>query len=114
MSGKTNLRICTTCLGTNKEKLGAEFYAEVEKQVDKDKINLMSVECLGVCTRPCTIAVSEPDKWTYIIGDFKIEKDIPALFDYIKAYNNSPNGRPPISERPEVVKKGVVARLPPA
>lgn len=107
------LEICTTCLGENKHKIGAEFYAEVAKQIGSRDINLQAVECLGVCNRPCTVAVSEPEKWTYIIGGFKVASDIPALFDYVAAYANSPNGRPPISERPEVVQKGVVARVPP-
>lgn len=113
VSDKVKLQVCITCLGDNKEKLGAEFYAALEQQVDRTKINLQPVECFAVCKRQCTVAVSQPDKWLYMIGDLKIDKDIPALFEYIKVYASSANGRPPIAQRPEMVQKGTIARLPP-
>lgn len=109
---KVDLQVCVTCLGDNKEKFGAEFFEAVEKQVDKNKINLQPVECFAVCKRPCTVAVSEPDKWTYLVGDVKPE-NIPDLFAYIDAYAASANGRPPMSQRPEIVQKGTIARFPP-
>ncbi len=113
MNDKVKLQVCITCLGDNKEKLGAEFYAALESQVDRQKINLQPVECFAVCKRQCTVTVSQTGKWLYMIGDLKVEKDIPALFEYIKVYSASPNGRPPISERPEVIQKGTIARVPP-
>lgn len=113
MNNTVDLQVCVTCLGNNKEKLGAEFYAALEQQVDRKKINLQPVECFAVCKRQCTVTVSQAGKWLYMIGDLQVEKDIPALFDYIKAYAASSNGRPPISERPDVVQKGTIARLPP-
>lgn len=113
MSETVKLQVCVTCLGYNKEKLGAEFYAALERQVDKDKINLQPVECFAVCKRQCTVTVSQPNKWLYMIGDLDTKKDIPALFEYIKVYAASANGRPPIAQRPEVVQKGTIARLPP-
>ncbi len=112
MNDKVKLQVCVTCLGDNKEKLGAEFYAELENKIDRAKIELKPVECLAVCKRPATVAVSQEGKWLYMIGDLHIS-DIDDLFAYIKAYDNSPNGRPPISERPEVIQKGTIARLPP-
>lgn len=112
MNDKVKLQVCVTCLGDNKEKLGAEFYAELENKIDRAKIKLQPVECFAVCTRQCTVAVSQEGKWLYMIGDLHIS-DIDDLFAYIKAYDNSPNGRPPISERPEVIQKGTIARLPP-
>lgn len=113
MNDKVKLQVCVTCLGDNKEKLGAEFYAALESQVDREKINLQPVECFAVCKRQCTVAVSQVGKWLYMIGDLQAEKDIPALFEYIRVYAASPNGRPPISERPDIVKNGTIARLPP-
>ncbi len=113
MNEVVKLQVCVTCLGNNKEKLGAEFYAVLEKQVDREKIDLQPVECFAVCKRQCTVAVSQAGKWLYMIGDLRVEKDIPALFEYIKVYATSANGRPPISERPEIVQKGTISRLPP-
>ena len=114
MNEVVKLQVCVTCLGDNKEKLGAEFYAALESQVDREKIDLQPVECFAVCKRQCTVAVSQEGKWLYMIGDLQVEKDIPALFEYIRVYAASPNGRPPISERPEIVQKGAISRLPPS
>ncbi|MEQ1789156.1 MAG: DUF1636 domain-containing protein [Rickettsiales bacterium] len=108
-----DLQVCVTCLGENKEKLGAEFYAALEKQINSAEINLQPVECFAVCKRVCTVTVSQPEKWLYMIGDLDVKKDIPALLEYVRVYDASPNGRPPISQRPEVVKNGTIARLPP-
>ncbi len=113
MNEAVKLQVCVTCLGDNGEKLGAEFYAVLERQVDREKINLQPVECFAVCKRQCTVTVSQVGKWLYMIGDLKVEKDIPDLFEYIKVYSASANGRPPISERPEIVKNGTISRLPP-
>ena len=114
MNDKVKLQVCITCLSDNKENIGADFYDELEQQIDKEKINLQPVECFAVCKRQCTVAVSQEGKWLYMIGDLKAEKDIPALFEYIRVYAASPNGRPPIIERPDIVQKGTIARLPPA
>ncbi len=113
MSDVVDLEVCITCLGDNKEKLGAEFFAALEGKVDATKIRLKPVECFAVCKRQVTACVSQPGKWAYIVGDLKVDKHIPDLFAYIDAYADSPNGRPPLSQRPEVIQKGTISRLPP-
>lgn len=113
MVDKVDLQVCVTCLDNNGNKVGAEFYSALEEEVDRDKINLRPVECFAVCKRPCTVTVSQSGKWLYMIGDLKVGKDIPNLFEYIRVYANSVNGRPPISERPDIVKNGTISRLPP-
>lgn len=113
MDNKVDLQVCITCIDGGGNKVGAEFYAALEGQVDRQKINLRPVECFSVCKRPCTVTVSQPGKWLYMLGDLSVEKDIPDLFEYIRVYYNSSNGRPPVSERPDIVKNGTISRLPP-
>ncbi|MEQ1706594.1 MAG: DUF1636 domain-containing protein, partial [Rickettsiales bacterium] len=108
-----DLQVCVTCSGDDGQNVGADFYATLTGQVDSKKINLRPIECFSVCKRPCTVTVSQSGKWLYMIGDLKAEKDIPDLFEYIRVYAASPNGRPPISERPDIVQKGTISRLPP-
>ncbi|MEZ5691916.1 MAG: DUF1636 domain-containing protein [Rickettsiales bacterium] len=105
------LQVCITCLGEDKERVGEVFYEEVKNRLDGKNIELESVECFAVCKRPATVAVSQPEKWLYMIGDLKIG-DIDDLFAYIDSYRNSESGTPPLSERPAVIRKGVIARLP--
>lgn len=113
MTDMVDLQVCVTCIDGNGNKVGADFYRALEGQIDKKKINLLPVECFSVCKRPCTVTVSQPGKWLYMLGDLKVEKDISTLFEYIRVYDNSSNGRPPLSERPDIVKNGTIARLPP-
>jgi predicted metal-binding protein len=113
MNDKVDLQVCVTCFGGEEQASGAVFYDALEEQVDRNKINLRPVECFSVCKRPCTLTVSQPGKWLYMIGDLNPEKDIPALFEYIRVYAQSSNGRPPLNERPEIIQKGTIARVPP-
>lgn len=117
MGGRpVDLQVCITCLGDNKERAGEAFYRALEKYMGSEKtgvqINLRPVECFAICNRQCTVTVSQAGKWQYIIGDLDIKEGIPALFDYIKAYSASDNGTPPLKERPAIVRKGTIARLP--
>src|SRR5258708_20321410 len=45
------------------------------------------VDCLAVCKRPCTVALSGPDKWTYLIGDlaptFHVEEILPPPLSFL-------------------------------
>ncbi|MEK6745683.1 MAG: DUF1636 domain-containing protein [Pseudomonadota bacterium] len=110
---KVDLQVCVTCSDGGGQNVGADFYTTLTEQVDSKKINLRSVECFSVCKRPCTVTVSQPGKWLYMIGDLNADKDIPDLLEYVRVYAQSANGRPPISERPEIVQKGTISRLPP-
>lgn len=113
MNDKVDLQVCVTCFGNEDQSSGVDFYAALEGQVDREIINLRPVECFSVCKRPCTLTVSQPGKWLYMIGDLNAERDIPSLFEYIRVYAESSNGRPPLNERPEVIQKGTIARVPP-
>jgi predicted metal-binding protein len=79
----------------------------------RSDIQLKAVECLSVCKRACTIAVSAPDKWTYVIGDLDPARDMDALSDYLDAYARDPNGTPPLKQRPAAIRSGTIARIPP-
>lgn len=72
-----------------------------------------AVECLSVCKRPCTIAVSGPGRWTYIYGDLNAETSVETILDGLRRYAATSDGLVPWRERPEAFRKGVVARIPP-
>ncbi|MCB8820783.1 DUF1636 family protein [Microvirga rosea] len=76
-------------------------------------VRVKPVECLSVCKRPCTIAVSAPGRWTYIYGDLKADTAVDTIIDGLRRYAATSDGLVPWRERPEAFRKGVIARIPP-
>lgn len=78
-----------------------------------DRVVVTPVECLAVCKRPCTVALSAAGKWTYLIGDLYAEEHSQEIVAAALAFGASENGIVPWRERPASFRKGVIARVPP-
>ncbi len=83
------------------------------KDAGAGDVTVTPVECLAVCKRPCTIAVTAQEKWVYIIGDLDPTQHADEVVEAALAYQRSEDGIVPWKERPPTFRKGVVARLPP-
>jgi predicted metal-binding protein len=112
------VHVCTTCraqgepLEPRDERAGARLYQALKESRRPGDPQVTPVECLSVCKRPCTIGFSGPGRWTYIYGDFSAG-DARAIWAAAKLYSEAPQGLIPWRERPDALKKGVVARVPP-
>jgi predicted metal-binding protein len=71
------------------------------------------VQCLSVCKRPATVAVTSPDGYTFLFGDLETKSGTAALASFVKSYLKSDYGLVPWRERADVLRKGMVARVPP-
>ena len=60
-----------------------------------------------------TIAVSSSNGYTFLFGDLQPESGAAALVSFVKSYQKSDYGLVPWRERAEVLRKGMVARVPP-
>lgn len=79
-----------------------------------DFLSVQPVECLSVCRRPCTVSLSSPGRWTYVYGDLDTGDEAAAvLAAFARQYQATADGLVPWRERPEPIRKGVVARIPP-
>jgi predicted metal-binding protein len=76
-------------------------------------VEIVPVECLSVCKRPCTVGFSAPGKWTYVYGDLPPETSAETIIAGAALYAEAPDGIIPWKQRPDALKKGVVARIPP-
>ena len=76
-------------------------------------IAVRPVQCLSVCKRPATVAVTSPDGYTFLFGDLQTESGTAALVSFVQSYRKSDFGLVPWRERAEVLRKGMVARVPP-
>lgn len=75
---------------------------------------LRPVQCLSVCKRPCTVALSGTDRYTYVFGDLDPVRDAATLLDCARTYGEQEHGYMLWRERPEPFRRGIVARIPPS
>jgi predicted metal-binding protein len=119
-SVRTTIHVCTTCrlgdepLEPKEARSGARLYRELSQRAANEDLEIVPVECLSVCKRPVTIGFSAPGKWSYIYGDFPPESSAEAILAAAQLYADAPDGLIPWRERPEGIKRGVIARVPPA
>ncbi len=112
--------VCVSCGRTLDggaiERPGAGLVDELSSRLraaGADDVTVTGVECLAVCKRPCTVAVTAEGCWTYLVGDLDPELHTGDIVSAVLAYRRSGNGIVPWAERPEPFRKGVIARVPP-
>lgn len=116
---KTTVYVCTVCRAKDDPEarpgkaLLEAFDARLAAE-DRAIVAAEPVECLGVCSRPCTVAMAARGKWTYVLGDFDTAADVDDLIESARRYTASENGLVPKKDRPEAMRKGVISRTPPA
>ena len=119
--GDLTIHVCTACrraradLPEGYDQPGLALAERLAEQLAAkgSTIPVLPVECLAVCKRPCTIALSADGKWTYLIGDLDTDTHLDEIVGAAEAYAASANGIVPWKERPQSFRKGVVARVPP-
>ena len=112
--------VCATCRAEGEpvppsgERAGARLLASLRAAAAADPaIEIVAVDCLSVCKRPCTVGFAAPGKWTYVYGDLPAESGAAVILDAARLYAATPDGLIPWKLRVDAIKKGVVARFPP-
>ena len=111
------LYVCTTCRDAghvaDKPSAGARLYANIAAAFADPSIRVVPVECLSVCKRTCAVSFAAPGKWTYVYGDLPAETAAETLLHGARLYAEAADGIIPWKQRPDALKKGVIARVPP-
>lgn len=117
------LFVCTLCRAseTDRDQIGANggqylfdrLHEELDRSDLKDTMRLHPVRCMGVCNRSCVVAFSAPKKLTFIFSELSPIRSVPELLQFSQQYTTHSAGNVPYRERPDAVKKGLVAVLPP-
>jgi len=76
-------------------------------------VRVRAVDCLANCKRGPSAAMTRQDGWSYIFGDLHPEEDAGALFEGARLLGASADGLMPWRGRPEALKRGMIARIPP-
>lgn len=111
-----DLHVCITCQGTEQtaEPPGAALHRVMAQRVAQGAcpgVRVHAVECFGVCVRPCTVAISSPGRWGYLIADLDPGADAEALCRYLQAYARE--GIASYQADSKSISHGTMARLPP-
>ncbi len=128
MLDQHTLFVCTTCASTWQDgrkigqSKGEQLLAQLRPLHEAWPLNanftLQPVQCMSACNRPCTVAFTAPGKHSYLFGDLDPEHErvtelLPAILACAELYYQKPQGLMPWSDRPELMKSGIVARIPP-
>ncbi|MDB5557862.1 MAG: metal-binding protein [Enterovirga sp.] len=109
--------VCVSCrpAGAPAGLPGAELLARLREEAGclGPGVEIRPVQCLSVCKRPCTIALSSPGRYTYVFGDIDPAGGAAEIVACLEVYRQQEHGYMLWRERPESLRRGIVARIPP-
>ena len=120
---RCTLHVCTSCRppGSPREpkeqRPGFILYHRLVEALEASGLQtdfeIQPAECLSVCPRPCGIALSMPEGWTYLFGDQMPEATVEAIVECLRLYLDSPQGFMERKKRPRALQASVLGRVPP-
>jgi len=115
----TTIHVCITCRRPDDPedfpRPGAAFaraVATAAADADPDII-VRRVRCLANCKRGLSAAIRRRHGWTYVFGDLDAVNDAPALVGGARLLAGAGDRVMPWRGRPEPLKRGMIARIPP-
>lgn len=111
--------VCITCRRSMAEPLDAPragaalAAATIQAAHDAPDIEVRPIRCLANCCRGLSAAIRSPNAWTYIFGGLNDATDAQALIAGARMLAAASDGIMPWKGRPEPLKKGLIARVPP-
>ena len=109
--------VCITCRRpTDPEDFprpGLAFARAVADAAKGTGVRVKRVRCLANCKRGLSAAVRRETGWTYIFGDLDPADAAPALIVGARLFARASDGVMPWRGRPQPLKRGLIARVPP-
>lgn len=108
--------VCRTC----RDESGSDAYPRAGALLAADAalaavaagIPVETVECLGNCKRRLSAAIVKPGGWSYVFGDLTVNSG-GDLVAGARLFATSADSLMPWRGRPDSLKRGLVARIPP-
>ena len=80
----------------------------------QSRIRVRGMACMSGCARACTVALQAPGKYTYYFGDLVADDTTVAeVLTCAQLHAYSADGNVLRKQRPERLRSGTLARLPP-
>lgn len=122
----TEIIVCTTCRppGASRELPAAglalfeavqDALLECELDTGEHKgLQLRGLACMSGCSRACTVTLQAQGKYTYYFGDLASDAETAAqVIACAQLHKHSADGNLARNSRPERLRSGILARLPP-
>jgi predicted metal-binding protein len=106
--------VCVTCRTTTAPSAGADLAAATLIAAgNAPDVSVQHVRCLGNCSRGLSAAIRYENAWTYVFGGLDPALDGPSLIVAARLLAQAADGIMPWRGRPDSLKRGLVARIPP-
>jgi predicted metal-binding protein len=113
-SGEVTIVVCATCrdeAGSDRHPRAGALLAENTRRA-AGQVPVRTVECLGNCKRRLSAALLRKGGWSYVFGDLTVDSGAD-LVAGARLFARSTDGLIPWRGRPDSLKRGLVARIPP-
>ncbi len=122
------LMVCTTCASTwaNGKKIGTSggeiLFQELtdlsQNWGDRSNFEICAIACMSACSHACVVTFAAQDKHSYVFGDLpsdaeRVNATATAILECAEIYSDRSDGLMAWKERPEPLRNGVIARIPP-
>jgi predicted metal-binding protein len=108
--------VCVTCKRAGEPdgepRPGALLAAATERAADGTEVTVRRLRCLANCTRGPSAAMRCNGSWTYLFGGLD-SANAAALVEGARLLAGASDGILPWRGRPDVLKRGLIARVPP-
>ncbi|WP_137933259.1 DUF1636 family protein [Mesorhizobium comanense] len=108
--------VCASCrdeTGSDAHPRAGEALAQdTRRAASGENVRIRTVECLGNCKRRLSAAIVRDGCWSYVFGDLTPNSGAD-LVTGAKLFATSTDGLIPWRGRPDSLKRGLVARIPP-
>jgi predicted metal-binding protein len=111
------ISVCITCRRAADPEDGVRpglvLAREAARAAEGTGVTVRQVRCLANCNRSLSAAIRRDGAWTYVFGGLDPDKDASALIEGAKLFARACDGLMPWRGRPEILKRGLIARVPP-
>ena len=115
-AGRARVLVCITCRAANDSTDLPDGMALAEATAvaaSTSDISVQRIRCLGNCSRGLSAAIRCDNAWTYVFGGLEPARDGPSLVIGARLLALAADGIMPWRGRPESLKRGLIARVPP-
>jgi predicted metal-binding protein len=113
----TTIYVCITCRRASDPedapRPGLALARATARAAEGTGVTVRQVRCLANCTRALSAAMRCDGAWTYVFGGLEAGTDAEALIEGARLLARATDGVMPWRGRPEVLKRGLIARVPP-
>ena len=108
--------VCITCRRASdpeaEPRPGAVLAAATAQAAEGTGVIVRPIRCLANCTRGPSAAMRCTGSWTYVFGGLDVVCG-PALVEGARLLASAADGLMPWRGRPDALKRGLIARMPP-